>query len=802
MMPTGFPIDTEGRSIGPLRLQHGMTLTIISGTLICMTLAVMSPLLMIATIFLREQLDASRTLVGLNLALWVGAIVMALPGAYLFNRLKARRPTWVRLMVIGRSFFLLVALAALLSAEPDRRPALVVLVIAANVACVSLTSLTSAGWWSWMADLIPESVRGRFFGRRYQINLIATALTVIAASLLLERVSAAPHRLYFLIFLAGAILGIVDPLLFLWVPEPMRRPRPKRSPWQIVATYLRPLRDRDFAWLVVTQGLHTFLATMPVPFFVLFQRGETVGSEQIGCDISLQFLAVMNVIALGTTALVAAQWGQLADRIGNRIVVILGRLWIFTTVAYFFMGPDNYVWLLPLQLFVQCLIASGEPVAVQNLMIAVAPEEEREYYISIFWAVVAAAGALGPWLGGMLADAVPVVHVTLPNGQPACYLHLMLIVCYVGTLINLPLMMKLPDARGEHVLPWFARLLSGALFRTAMNISQIAGAGAPTQRIKALRRIRHGDGNAVLPDIASALEDADPDVCREAILALGRLGTPEAIEMLLWEMHEPDPHRRSVSAVALGQSRSHQGAQTLVAALSDVDEHVRSSAIDALAKLGDRRAADILLDQIDDEQDSEVLMSAASALSRLHEFRSVRKLLAVALQNPNRGVRLHVVMALGDLLGPAGKFYALYRREQRSKAAAAEDLAHKLYRQARAWTRLRRKQMTRDQRNGLLARMEDQTAAYTAAMEASDPVAALNALVEVSLLLLEAQYGFQGDSESAMLFTSLIDPVLAEQHWIVRYLASTAESDAAPEAPWQALTLLAAWALFYGQTVR
>lgn len=801
-MPSGFPIDTEGRSIGPLRLRHGMMINIISGTLICMTLAVMSPYAMICTVFMREQLQASRTMVGLNLALWVGAIVMALPGAYLFNRLRARRPTWVRLMVVGRAFLFVVALAALLSAKPEHHPALVILVILANVACVSLTSMTSAGWWSWMADLIPESVRGRFFGRRYQINLIATAATIIAASLLLERVTADRHLLYFIVFLVGAILGVVDPILFLWVPEPMRPPRTKRSLSQVVATYLRPLRDRNFAWLVWTQGLYTFLATMPVPFFVLFQRGETVGGVHIGCDISLQFLALMSVIALSTTALVAAQWGRLADRIGNRTVVILGRLWVFTTVAYFFMGPDNYVWLLPLQLFLQCLVVSGEPVAVQNLMIAIAPESEREYYVSIFWAVVAATGAIGPWLGGILADAVPVVDWSLPNGQPLCYLHLMLLVCYVGALVNIPLMMQLPDVRGERVLPWFARLISGGLFRTAINISQIAGTGAPSQRVKALQRIRHGDGNAVLPEIASALEDADHNVCREAILALGRLGTPEAIEMLLWEMHEPDPHRRSLSAQALGQSRSYEGAQSLVAALRDVDEHVRRSSIDALARLGDRRAADTLLDLIEDEQDSDVLMSAASALSRLHEFRSVRKLLVVALQNPSRGVRLHVVMALGDLLGPDGKFYSLYRREQISRGAAAEELGHKLYRQARAWTKFRRKLMTRDQRNELLARVEDQVAAYIAGMEASDPVAALNAMVEISLLLLEAQYGFQGDSESAMMFTSLIDPVLAEQHWLVRYLATTAESDAAPEAPWQALTLLAGWALFFGQAVR
>ncbi|MBN1342505.1 MAG: MFS transporter [Phycisphaerae bacterium] len=799
-MAVQHPVDTDGRPIGPLRLRQGMITNMIGGTLICMTLAVMSPYSMICTVFMREQLGATRAQVGLNLALWVGAIVTALPGAYVFNRLRARRPTWVLLMIIGRLFFFVVAGAALLSSDAVLKPTLVVLVIAANVACVGLTSFTSSAWWAWMADLIPESVRGRFFGRRYQIILIATAVTAIAASFLLERVSAAGDLLYFIIFLVAATLGMIDPILFWWVPEPARPPRPKNTLAQTLARYLRPLKDRNFAWLVWTQALNTLLVTMPVPFFVLYQRGEYVKEGvYIGCGISLEFLAVMNVIALATTALVATQWGRLADRIGNRTVTILGRLYFFTTAVYFFMGSENYYWLLPMQLLVQSLIAAGEPVAVQNLMIAIAPQAEREYYVSIFWSAVAAAGAVGPWLGGVLADAVPVINLQLPNGQPACYLHIMLAFCYVGCLVNLPLMLRIPDVRAEPILPWFARLISGGLFRTAWNIGAIAESSSPSRRARALRSVRHNDGNVVLNDVGEALEDPDPGVRREALLALGRIGTPEAVELLIWYLHEPDRTTRTASAEALGVARSAEGTMPLVAALDDADGHVRRAAADALGNLPDQRATETLLGLLDREQDSEVLIGAATALSRIGEFRAIRQMLVMALQNPNRMVRRHITIAMGDLLGPSGRFYEVWRREIRTPGMGSVRLARRLRRQAKALRWFRGHPLPRPRRRDLITGVEESLNRFVEGCQAQDYAQALAGLRQVSLHLLELRYDYRGDPDHALEFIAALDPVLGHRHWLLGYLEQACNAETAPEADWDGLTLLAAWAIFHGQ---
>ncbi|MBN1342504.1 MAG: MFS transporter [Phycisphaerae bacterium] len=798
-MAIQHPVDTEGRPIGPLRLRRGMITNVVSGALICMTMAVMSPGSMIGTVFIREQLGASRAIVGLNVALWTAAIVMGLPGAYVFNRLLRRRPTWVGVMMLGRSFLFIVAVAALMSGHGELKARLVYVVLTANVLCVSLTSFTHSAWWSWMADLIPESVRGRFFSRRHQINLISTAFASVVASLVLERMTAGSNVLYFGIFLVGAALSVVDPLLFWWVPEPERPPRPERTFRQTLALFLRPLKEKRFAWLAWTQGFNTFLVSMPMPFFVLYQRGEVINGQYIGCGISLQFLAVMNVLTMVTTAVVATQWGRLADRIGHRTVYILGRLWVFTFVAYFFMGPENYRWLLPLQLVVQSFISAGVFVAMQNLMIGIAPEAEREYYVSTFWAVIAVAGAVGPWVGGILADAVPVFPITLPHGQPVCYLHMMLVVSFAGTLLNLPLMTQIPDVRGEPLLPWFARMLSGGLFRTAWNIGAIAESASPSRRSRALRSVRHGDGNVVLTDVAEALEDPDPGVRREALLALGRIGTPEAIELLIWYLHEPDRQTRSASAEALGASGSTDGTIPLVTALQDDDGEVRRAAANALGNLADHRATDTLLRVLDREEDGEVLIGAASALSRIGEFRAIRQMLEMALHNSNRMVRSHIIMAMGDLLGPPGRFYRQWRKELKLPGLASAGLARRLRRQAKALRRFRRHPLPVQRRRELTRAIETDLNCFVEGCQSQEYAEALAGLRSAAIRFLELRYEYRGDPDHALEFIAALDPILGHRYWLLDYLEKASRSDVAPEAAWDGLCLLAAWALLHGQ---
>lgn len=795
-------MDYSGRPIGPLRLSRAMNINIVAGSCIMATLAVLWPNAGITAVFLQERLGASKTLIGLNFTLVGVATITALPGAWFFSRLGRRREIWIALTVLARSFMFGPAIVALFANRSDWHPELIWTFMVCLLLVQAGGVFTSPGWWAWMSDLIPASIWGSFYGRRYRWMLLAQSAIAIAAGKLLDSVDPQYERItFFGIFCVAAMLAVIDPLLFSFVPEPVRNEPRRRSLVSIAREYWRPVRDRGFAFMLLGAGLYTFFYNMPLVFFPLFLRGEEFQGFWLGGRASLGLLSLVMVVYAIATALAANQWGRLADRIGHRVVWILSSFGFFAYFAYFFLNEHNYVWLSLVTAAVFGTGFAGQQVAAQNMALSMAPVRRREFYTSMYLAVVNIIGALGPLLGGFLADrfhVMPKLH--LPSGQPASYIHLLLVLSFAGMLLNVLIMVRVPDSKGMSVRPWFGRMLSGDLLRVAWNITVLASATGVPRRMRAIRRISRRDGNLMLPEIADALDDSDPRLRREALLALGRLGTPEALDLLRWYVYDPDAAVRAQSVEAIAQCGAPDHADLLRRALHDPDSRVRRAAVEALGKAGDRAAVTDLRNLLADERDGEVLASVAVALSRLKEFSAVREMLELALHSDNSTVRSQMVVGLADLLGEASEFHKLWRQDRRWRGASFARLSRRLARQARVLPRIESGSLAsaRSDRRQLLDGLGTRLESFLEHVQSENWRASLGELRRIALDLLGLRYGYHGDEEHALEFVSAVSPGLAQRYWTVNCIHHACESGSAREAPWDGLTLLAMYALVHG----
>jgi len=797
------PVDYAGRPIGPLRLARAMWLNILGGCCIMMTLGVLWPTSGITVVFLQEHIGATKTEIGLNLALVILGTTSALPGAWVFSRLRSRRRAWCAVTIAARSFCLGCALIALLAGGGQRQPAM----IWAFILCLTIVQaggvFASPAWWGWMADLIPQDIWGNFFGRRYRWLLLAQSLLGVGAGVALDLAS--PERMnlvYFSIFAVAALLAVVDPLLFLFVPEPVRPQPQARTAGMLLREYLEPLRNPAFRNTLLGAGLHGLFYNLPLVFLMLFLRGEQVGDVWIGGGAGLGLISLVTVVFAVSTGLASNLWGRLADRIGHRTVWVLSSLGYFSHVSYFFLNEHNVVWIALLNAAVYGIGFAGQPVAVQNLVLSMAPAPRREFYMSLYLAVTSIGAAAGPIAGGWLSDRYRVLpEILLPSGQPACYIHLLLAVAFAGMLATVPVMVRVPDPRGSAVGPWLGRLVSGDLLRLAWNMSVFDTDSSASRRVRALRRTGARDGNLMLPEITGALSDPDPRIRREALLALGRLGTPEAADMLRWYMFEPDPVVRAQLMEALGQAGLPDRGSLLRRALHDPDSRVRRAAVEALGRAGDRAAAADLRGMLAGEHDGEVLSSAAAALSRLGEFGAVREMLDLALRSENPTVRSQMLVALADLLGGTGTFAQLWRCDRNWRGRSFARLTHKLRRQARvlASSASGYAAHSRGDRRSLLAGLDAEIDAFLEAVQAEDWRTALETLDQAAFRIIRLRYRFEGDREHALEFLSALSPEQAERHWVLDVLNRTCRRGEAPEAPWDGLTLLALYALVHGQ---
>ncbi len=184
---------------------------------------------------------------------------------------------------------------------------------------------------------------------------------------------------------------------------------------------------------------------------------------------------------------------------------------------------------------------------------------------------------------------------------------------------------------------------------------------------------------AILP-LINLLSDPVIEVAHRAAIALGQLGSRQAVEPLIRTLQSPDKLIRWSVIEALGQLADERAIPSLLIALQDPELHIGEATGVALVKIGapalfpiirliptippetltprilvaavlgelaDRRAVSSLVTLLGDTNEN-VRATAATALGNLEDTQGVEPLIS-ALDDPNTDVRSNAAIALGRL---------------------------------------------------------------------------------------------------------------------------------------------------------
>jgi HEAT repeat protein len=97
-------------------------------------------------------------------------------------------------------------------------------------------------------------------------------------------------------------------------------------------------------------------------------------------------------------------------------------------------------------------------------------------------------------------------------------------------------------------------------------------------------------GKPALPELENALQHANLNVRISAMHAVGRIGDPSSVDLLLPFLQSEKSHERAWALGSLGYTRSPKVFEILVHALGDRSMDIKETAISALGELGDTRA--------------------------------------------------------------------------------------------------------------------------------------------------------------------------------------------------------------------
>jgi Na+/melibiose symporter-like transporter len=351
-----------------------------------------------------RALNATDAAFGLLAAVpYLGAIVQV-PVSYLVERTGRRKQWFLAGGLAGRAMWVLIAAVPWLLPERIWWQAFLI-GYAAAVACANIDSPC---WVSWMGDLLPQRIRGRFISARSRLGQYMTLLLPLAVGWLLDHAApmgAAWVRLTAsgLLALAG-LVGMIDILMHLPVPDAVR-PRKASAGPSFRSMMLQPLQDRNF-WRFLAYNFVLIFAVGFLGQYLWLFCFDVLHLSTL--KASLLLIVLPTIVSIFFSAI----YGPLIDKLGHKPLIILGTILIIP-------GSIGWVWmreghLMPAYLLVLITFAGWPAVEIGrfNVLLGLgdsgsSPNRRSGIaYVAIFSVVVAISGALSGCFGSALVRAL------------------------------------------------------------------------------------------------------------------------------------------------------------------------------------------------------------------------------------------------------------------------------------------------------------------------------------------------------------------------------------------------------------
>ena len=274
-----------------------------------------------------------------------------------------------------------------------------------------LGGLGSASWLSWLAIIVPRRLRGRYFGIRNSVCNLTNLIGVPLAGLVISNWDGGTIQGYGLVLFLGIICGIVS----LYCQYFQVDVNPQLQNQNSLNLYVNSTEDvtkdetnwtniiwqnSNFLIFLLYSSLWMLSVHLSAPFFNFYLL-DTL-------DLDVTLVTIYSSLQTGANLLMLIIWGKLADKIGNRpILICVGILVAITPLLWLGIGDDQldfWLWLPLLHIFTGITWAAID-LCMTNMYLGIVPMKNQSIYIAIAAAVAGVSGALGTTIGGFVAQS-------------------------------------------------------------------------------------------------------------------------------------------------------------------------------------------------------------------------------------------------------------------------------------------------------------------------------------------------------------------------------------------------------------
>jgi len=349
-------------------------------------------------------------------------------GAYLSERSSSRFDYSLKTYGIARLLWLILGISIIASSWIGVTSGqLVTLTLLVVLVSHLLGGLGSASWLSWLAMIVPRRLRGRYFGIRNSAASLTNLLCIPLAGLAVSHWYGGTLQGYGVVLLVSIMFGVislgcqyfqldVNPLLqntsfvksqaLIETQSASECSDTAKKAVDAVNEISIPPNQFTTIWsnfnflrFLLYFGLWMLAVNLSAPFFNFYML------EQLHLDVS--YVTLYGSLQAGANLLLIMLWGKLADKIGNRRILIwIGILVALTPLLW--MGVSANSWNIWLWLPLLHIFTGGTWAAIDlcnnNMQLGIVPVKNQSIYFAIASAVAGVSGALGTTIGSFIAQ--------------------------------------------------------------------------------------------------------------------------------------------------------------------------------------------------------------------------------------------------------------------------------------------------------------------------------------------------------------------------------------------------------------
>lgn len=258
-------------------------------------------------------------------------------------------------------------------------------------------AIAGPAWFSLLGDIVPEKIRGKYFGKRNKIcGAVALVASLIAAFLLdffktRGLVLLGFSLLFFISFLTRGVAA----LYFRKHYEP-RFARGEKKDYFSFWTFLKGFKKYNFTKFTYFVAVMYFAVYVASPFFTVYMLDNLKFSYVV-------FMAV-NLASSLASLLMMPVWGKFSDKYGGRQVLVISSILISIMPVLWFFSSSPYYLMLPM--IISGIGWAGFNLSSFNFIYDSVSPKKRGLCVAYFNILTGIGLFLGSAVGGLILNNI------------------------------------------------------------------------------------------------------------------------------------------------------------------------------------------------------------------------------------------------------------------------------------------------------------------------------------------------------------------------------------------------------------